>query len=495
MSLVMLMGCSREELPNTEEDGKGSLVIKIAQQQQYAGSKAVIDDPADRTIKTLRVWLVDGVGNIEEVSFTTPNATSSTVTINSIPRGEHKLYIVANYQGLDSYTTGAIDDNFKNKAMDVITSGHAPEYTENQGVPSSLVMDVAISAGVNTIQAHLIRSVGRFTVTFRNMVPDKDLYIGSIGLSKRNQSMGYLFPVNDHSNPAGSEDLLFPDLKETEVIKITAGNSGVAYDTYLYETTPAIGTQFKIQFSGGFVAKDAPQPSFTLQNGDIGGSYIVGDNTNVYDNESTFMIRSRASDTKYLGVNEGGSALVIKDFTGDMEILNYSKLDLYLWTFDSDGRITNVSSGKQLDMNSSTVSLVNNGSGREFTISTSGTGLTFSYTRYSSRYYLKINSSSNGVLGATGTSGNTHLWYLRKVTVVPVTTQYKKFSGVDPEVDYFSSYPVNFIDKYGAPQPLEHICRNEHINLTVNVTHNSELGTFNFEVEGWSSVTNETTFD
>lgn len=495
LSVALLYGCSREDIIGGTEDGTGKLVINIDQPAEYSGTKAVLESPADKTIKTLSVWLVDGTSNIVATSFTSPNATSATVTFSTVPRGDHKLYIVANYTGLDSKTSGTIDNAFINKSLETITSGTAPTFAESAGIPSSLVKDVSISAGINSIDAHLIRAVGRFSITFRNMAPDKDLYIGTVMLTKKNQSMGYLFPKDDHSNPAGSEDLAFPDSGLSEVVPIPASSSVKVYDIYLYETTPTIAAPYKIQFSGGFVDKGAAQPGYTNVNESTEASNVVGDNTNVRDNSSTFMIRSYSSNTKYIGVNEGGTALIIEEFVNDTEIQNEGNIDRYLWTFDSNNRITNVATGKQIYMSSSSgVTLVDSGSGREFTISPSGSTISFRESSSSSYYYLSINSSENGV--ARGSNSTRRQWYLRKVTKTPaMSVQYKKFSGIDPVVDIYSSYPVNYLDKYGAPQPLQHICRNEHINLTVNVTHNSALGTFSFQVEDWIPKENKTTFD
>jgi hypothetical protein len=289
----------------------------------------------------------------------------------------------------------------------------------------------------------------------------------------------------------------FPDLGPTEVVKIPASSSVKVYDTYLYETTPTIAAPYKIQFSGGVVDKGAAQPGYTNVNESTEASNVVGDNTNVRDNSSTFMIRSYSSNTNYIGVNEGGTALIIKGFVNDTEIQNEVNIDRYLWTFDSNNRITNVATGKKINMSSSQVSLDN--SGREFDINASSGSLTFTYSTSSwgssTTYYLAINGGANGFQVQTS-AGNTRRWYLRKVTKTPaMSVQYKKFSGIDPVVDIYSSYPVNYLDKYGAPQPLQHICRNEHINLTVNVTHNSVHGTFSFQVEDWEPAENKTTFD
>ena len=129
LSVALLYGCSREDIIGGTEDGTGKLVINIDQPAEYSGTKAVLESPADKTIKTLSIWLVDGTNSIVATRFTSPNATSATVTFNTVPRGDHKLYIVANYTGLDSKTSGSIDDSFLNTALGEIISGSSPEFT------------------------------------------------------------------------------------------------------------------------------------------------------------------------------------------------------------------------------------------------------------------------------------------------------------------------------------------------------------------------------
>ena len=99
--------------------------------------------------------------------------------------------------------------------------------------------------------------------------------------------------------------------------------------------------------------------------------------------------------------------------------------------------------------------------------------------------YFNINSYATGVEMGTY-NGYSSLWYLRKVNEgSSVTLPYKKFTAPEVELNFANVYPVNYIDKYGLPQPLQHICRNEHIDLTVNISHNTATGNFDFKVAGW----------
>ena len=54
---------------------------------------------------------------------------------------------------------------------------------------------------------------------------------------------------------------------------------------------------------------------------------------------------------------------------------------------------------------------------------------------------------------------------------------------------------ISYIDQYGLPVTLEHICRNDDVNVIINVFYSPESGVLYFEVEDWEDVSNETTFD
>ena len=474
-TIICFFGCSRHERLD-EAIGDATLVIHI-DQDKSTGTKSVLNETDDRTINTLSVWLVDMSGTIKRTSFTSPESASATVEFTNVERGEHKLYIVANYTGLNSITSGKIDDSFKNAELSEITTGKSPEFTSSNGIPCSIVQDVAISAGINDIHAHLIRAVARMSITFRNLVPDKDLYIGNVFLSKRNQSKGYLFYKDDHSNPYGSENLYFPDLGESEIIKIPAGGTAVVYDTYLYETSLEPST-FKVQFSGGFYPAGSAEPGYTDAEGSF-SAHVVGPKTNVYNSASLYLLQSYISNTKFLGGES--TSLIIKNFDNDEQIISNGNIKNYLWTIDNNSRVKNV--GSNLYLNLSTVSLGNSNNNTKIA---EDKGCIYFYYNpsYYSTYYFKINSTLENV-EINNTNNDYKLWYLREVTLGSSSVTYRKFINPDVEVSYANLYPINFIDKYGLPQPLQHICRNEHIDLTVNVSHNTATGNFDFKVAGW----------
>lgn len=70
----------------------------------------------------------------------------------------------------------------------------------------------------------------------------------------------------------------------------------------------------------------------------------------------------------------------------------------------------------------------------------------------------------------------------------------RHFAGCEYEVPRVDR-TISYIDKYGNSQTLKQISRNDHINIVVNIFYNRELGDFEYSVESWDKVENETTFD
>ena len=52
---------------------------------------------------------------------------------------------------------------------------------------------------------------------------------------------------------------------------------------------------------------------------------------------------------------------------------------------------------------------------------------------------------------------------------------------------------ISYIDQYGLPVTLEHICRNDDVNVIINVFYSPESGVLYFRVEDWTDVGNYTT--
>lgn len=497
VAVAFLSGCigSLEE-GETNASGNGTITLNISNEPQ---TRAVLGNDKDNQIKTLGVWLTDNSGTILQFKESSPSAASTTVVFETVPRGEHKLYIVANYPDLadlkTTYTAGTNINAIESVELTTISDKTAPPFTEANGVTSSLIKDIVVAPGDNVVEAHLDRAVGRFTVTFRNATTDNSLFVGSIGLSKDNPSKGYLFGKADHSLPAGTEYLDFPDM--TSVIRIGVGDQAVVYDTYLYESTPAIsGDPFRMGFTSGLYDMDKELTSDMFVEGGTTTAYNVGNNQYSISNTSTwYMIRAGSGSTYYLYDNDG--TLMLDQFTGDSEIPTNDDIKKYCWTFSAKSgdnvKIKNVATNREITMshnggNSYSVGLATNGD--DFSIGTGSSYIRFSRNLNSQYRYIRYYGSSLDV----GRNGDERNWALRPVTEVSIAIG-KHFVGATASTTNAEVYDLKYIDIYGVTQNLEHICRNEHINLTVNVYHHVEKDQFTFEVAEWGTVSNVTTFD
>lgn len=494
------VGCVKESYTGTLNDGKtGSIRIQVA---IHPETKAPLESPVDKSIQTLSVWLVQGT-EIVDRSITEPKSESVTVEFNEVSRGDYTLYLVANYTGLngDAYKVGkTIDAAFLNTSLGPIKDQESPSYADTEGIPCSLVTQVSVTPGVNNVTAHLIRAVGRMSITFRNAVNNYDLYIGDVILTKRNQNKGFLFGKGDHSLPSGTVANDFPDLGP--MVKIEESSSAKVFDHYLFETSTNVILPFSLSFAAGLYPKGTPETDVNYTIGNVNYRNVdIGNNTNsIEGTDKTYLIRSASSTTKYVGIND--NSLILGTFEKDdlIKSLSSDELKKYLWTFSATSdkyTIQNVfDQTKYITLNKTTADL--DAPGSELDINQSGNYIHFSYSTGSwynkTTYYFAANTGYTSLLGTTSTT-NLRNWYLREVEVETFSGLIGKFSGADKDITTENSYTITYIDKYGAPIPLQHICRNEYVDIVVNIRYNVELGEFQFEVEPWGSVQNETTFD
>ena len=81
--------------------------------------------------------------------------------------------------------------------------------------------------------------------------------------------------------------------------------------------------------------------------------------------------------------------------------------------------------------------------------------------------------------------------------MIPVTKNQENvltFTGA--EKDFHKNVSsIDYIDDFGVSVPLTDICRNEDVNIIINVFYNPEYASVYFEVSAWTEISNETTFD
>lgn len=494
--LVTLFSCVKEVTPSPCTSGTGTLHISF---DMGASTKAGAKD--GDIINKGSLWLVDSKDE-EIMAFRTfsPNAASAVVTMESIQRGDYILYVVANYSGLDTYTNGKIDDNFKKHLLKTVAAGESPTFTEGSGMPCSSVQQVHIAAGENYVSAHLQRCVGRLSINVRNNISSHKLAIGGIGLSDNNPTTGYLFPSSDGSIPPSATDVAFPELTQ-HVVLATNENKDV-YDVYLYDTGEAISANgITFTLFGAIYEDQTPDEEISISQ----PKYSFSNNDTNLSNGGEYLIRSAESNVIYIGDLEN-SGIGVREFSSDEVLKTYKDIKNFLWRAEVSGtqvKFKNVGTARYITLSETTAGLDSLGTQFYFSDDTRNGALLFSTNRswrwwsnsYSYGHSLTLNSASNGLIGTKGMESNSRTRWLVRTATSSTGDYISHFIGSDYEIPRVKR-TINYLDKHGNTQILKGISRNEHVEVSINVFYNREWGQFDFEVEGWKIIDgNETTFD
>ena len=159
------------------------------------------------------------------------------------------------------------------------------------------------------------------------------------------------------------------------------------------------------------------------------------------------------------------------------------------YTIESMGHTGYYMQSSKVD-NSRVPLTTNRGNNDYFTVSNSNTGnrIYFQSTAstggwWSSYYFLSLSQDGKTVCGNTNSRRD---FYLYEVTMSSNAVSISKEISV----------PIDLIDKKtGKTSPLTSICRNDFIEMLVNVTYNEKTGTIDFEVTDWDKVSGDVTFD
>lgn len=496
IALLTLFSCEKEVTPSPGTSGTGTLHVSF---DMGSSTKAGAKD--GDIIKKGSLWLVDAKDE-EIMAFRTfsPNAASAVVSMESIQRGDYTLYVVANYSGLDTYTTGKIDDNFKKHLLKTVSAGESPTFTEESGMPCSIVQSVTIAAGENYVNAHLQRCVGRLSINVRNNISSHKLAIGGIGLSDNNPTTGYLFPSSDGNIPPSATDVAFPELTQ-HVVLATNENKDV-YDVYLYDTGEATSTNgITFTLFGAVYEDQTPDENIYISK----PVYSFSNNDTNLSNGGEYLIRSAESNVFYIGDLEN-SGIGVREFSSDEVLKTYKDIKNFLWRAEVSGnrvKFKNVGTGRYITLSETTAGLDSSGTQFYFSDDTGNGALLFSTNRsfsywsysYNYGYSLTLNSDSNGLSGTTGIESNRRTGWLVRTATSSTGEHIPHFIGSDYEIPRVKR-TINYLDKYGNTQDLKRISRNEHVEVSINVFYNRDWGQFDFEVEGWKIIDgNETTFD
>ena len=512
---ALLLSCGK--LPSAEtspgqpsEKGNATVQIEIGSAPQTKSAKD------GDTMLNLRVWMVDSNNKVSYYASHTPNAVRDTVTFPDVVRGDYKLYFLANSTALSSYVAGStIDDSFLKATLSLpSTSATYPTYSDTEGMPLSLTKTCSVGPGINRISAEIVRVCGQISVTLKNRTTDKAIYVTGVSLSKRSPSLGYLFQQDDHSSPTGTT---YGELQSSSALtRIEPGAENKMISCYLFESCDDVTDTLRLRVAGNLYEKDEYPTVTTVTK----SSYkTTGSTTNTDINTSKYYFIANASSQRQFLVANSSGALAISDVGTDAELFVKSDITNYLWQFSSTGNSTtvkNVGTKKYINISVSVSREWSGWSGytysatSSFSFSTSSQSLSTS-TSTGMQFYIKDRNTqyennapyyysylcNDGKVGITDPSTSTSSdantgWYLREAATYEYTV--KKLTP-DPLADFDRNAQLTYTDSYGIVQPLQKICRNDKVDIIVNLFYNPLKSTFDFEVEPWRTKTNETTFD
>lgn len=511
----LLTGCEREIGPCDDEykdSGESTVTITL---NTSPATKAAGAKDGD-VMNTLHIWIADGGGNIvykgyydgtsvsgEKFTFAMAgDKKTATATFENVERGDYMMYVVANLpaslSGLTAKTSA--DAGFTDAVLPSLNAANRPPFDDDYGMPLSIRQMIHVGPGVNTIETQLVRVCGRIRVTVRNMTTDKNIFLQSFKLTDKNPSTGYLFHKDDHGIPAGTTFGKFDsfELTGTKTTRyIAPGDEDTYIDQYLYETgLTGMGT-LGFEIIGGIY-----EDSVTNAEVEDIPSIVAGRETTTYQAGTDYLIKNAAGniylyDNGEKNENENGLKASI-DTNLDVLLLT-ADLDSYLWNFSSNGPT---------------------GTDQRVILRNAGTERYMSLTGYPytcSMSDVETNIRAFVRIGADGLelSPSTTSWYVlyfegSKLEVKYYSTSNKNYWKLIPVTKTGSAgkqlkdalkvfnrviSSISYIDQYGLPVTLEHICRNDDVNVIINVFYSPESGVLYFEVEDWEDVSNETTFD
>lgn len=510
--VVALSGCERELSSLERHDGESTISITLNTEFVTKAGTAKDGD----VMNNVYLWIADDSGKIvykgsfvgttvsgDKFSFQMEDdKKSAKAQFENVERGDYTMYIAANLpaslSSLAAKTT--TDAAFIDAVLPGLNTSQRPPYDDASGMPLSMRQTIHIGPGVNKIKTQLVRVCGRIRITVRNMTTDKNIFIQSFKLTDKNPSTGYLFHKDDHGIPTGTTFGKFDSFGLTGTTAtryIAPGDKDTYIDQYLYETgLTGMGT-LGFEIIGGIydsTLKEAQIEDVVVSTTYSQGSVIMSD----YNTTTDYLIVNNGGNY-YMYNNSGNpglkflqdnalSGLISAGSSGGIDISNF------LWKFTSTGNtsgIVNQGDGKRWLTTSGNSNVIFTTTTSAMNVNVSNSGIRF-YNNYNkNNYYIYNNNGNLGLRSENSTTSNRY-WKLIPVTKSTVTE--KQLKGAKKNFSKKTN-SITYIDQYGLPVTLEHICRNDDVNVVINVFYSPESGVLYFEVEDWEDVSNETTFD
>lgn len=520
LAAFVLLSCGREPLPDSPGEGMGELLIRIAAPMS-SGTKARTAADGD-VMNNLHIWLVDSTEKVVRyASWSGTNGdivmdsgdSTATAKFTNIARNSYTVYLIANKpSALTAPDVGeSIGESFKKYVLSGFKN-NAPYFGTDggtdDGMPLSLVESISISAGPNSLSAELIRACGRIRVSVRNNTLDKNIFLQSVVLGEKNPDKGYLFPQDDHS----ALGIIYRPFKgsfsyttagETVSDHIAPGKVETIIDQYIYESGVDGVADMGLSFSGGVFEKTTTEA--VLDDIVTEYTYSAGTECSEYNeamkdsegNPMPMIIRNKSAN--YF-VKASGSSVLGYNRSNVNELLAGSDVKDYIWQIEESygyKYIRNLGTNKYLTIGRNGTNVTVESDKNDINIasnSKSGSLATLFW-------YAGYNMCSTGNIDGKSIvakyyddapSENRFFWYMTPITITP----YSYHPFVKALKSFSKSLPnINYLNDFGVAVPLTQICRNEDVNIVINVFYNPEYALVYFDVEAWTGVNNETTFD
>ena len=515
--LLLAFACKKENSPEVIQDGTGSLVLNIG-----SSTKAGTAADGDK-MNNLHVWVTDKSDVVvryaswtgSDNGLVTMDAThaAAKVSISNINRGEYNIYIIANApSSLSSLPAvgNTIGDTFKKFVLNLPDGSLKPDFGTG-GMPLTLISSVSISPGKNVLNAELVRVCGRIRVSVRNHTTSKNIFLQSVKLGARNPDRGYLFHQNGHAVPDGTTYRDFVSIDNGDGKTVTSyiepGTMETVIDQYIFETGLDAVANMSLSFSGGIFAQNTVSAVVKAAKMDVysPGTEFAGFYKNNIDRPNTYFIIRNSGANYFLRSN--GTRMKQYYHNTVEELLASNEVERYFWTFEVASYVASSGYGKSVVnsiknvfeekyINISTAAdyepVTLSSTAQSLIIGTQSSGMLI---RNNDGQYKVYCSYTNGddVRSRYYTNGENFVYW----KMIPVTKKQEDvltFTGA--EKDFHKNVSsIDYIDDFGISVPLTDICRNEDVNVIINVFYNPEYASVYFEVSGWTKISNETTFD
>ena len=275
-------------------------------------------------------------------------------------------------------------------------------------------------------------------------------------------------------------------------------------DQYIFETGLDAVASMSLSFSGGILADDTETAVVQAAKMDVysPGTEFAGFYKNNIESANYFIIRNCGANY-FLRSNGTGMKQYYHNTVE--ELLASNEVERYFWTFDVASYIGESSGYGRSDVNS----IRNVFEDKYVNISTTDYA---PVTLSSTEQALIIGTQSLGMLirkdnykiycsYTTGddvkskiNQADQNLVYWKMIPVTKTQEDVLTFTGA--EKDFHKNVSsIDYIDDFGISVPLTDICRNEDVNVIINVFYNPEYASVYFEVSAWTEISNETTFD